>query len=149
MKFLDRQETGLQTVFLWADNTRKTNVPAIPADFEIWPGKYALDCDQPGLGAWVPNPNYDPDPENASLQQVRIEAVKDAGRARVFRDFDDQDQRRLAFKSPSLQARKDCDALIEAVKAAVDEAETAIQGTNDPGAMDGFRDGGLRNIAAL
>ena len=79
MQYLsNKQDTGLQVAFEWAGNTRITNVPELPEDFDRWPGKYALDCD---AGVWVPNPGYDPAPELARARSASCSEIDSAAEA--------------------------------------------------------------------
>jgi len=112
----NKQSSDLQTEFEWLQNTLRTNVPELPADFYLWPGKYALDCD---AGKWVFNPTYDGTRELAAIRFGKIREFKNRGRTRVYQDFDAQDQRRLAFEAGTNTDRAACKALINSVRAIV------------------------------
>jgi len=79
----------------------------------------------------------------------RISEVKRAGFDRVHAQFPPHEQRRLAFKAASDAERTACRDLIEAVKAAVDAAETAIRGQDDPAQMDIYLDNATTAIEAI
>lgn len=62
--------------------------------------------------------------------------AKASGFARVHRAFPPHAQARLSFRAASDSDRKKCGALIEAVKIAVDVAETALSTATTSGELD-------------
>lgn len=67
-----------------------------------------------------------PTPNLAGYKTIKKDEARTLGRKRVFQDFDEQDQRRLAFLDPSDADRIACRDLIVAVRVEVNRVATLI-----------------------